>query len=92
MRFALKCIEIMLDRYVHAIAKDDRAAQLAAYKALFDELERGEAEKDELRAYKERTEAALTEFSSELSNYGGVPTNYYKQELRRLGLWREGGA
>lgn len=46
----------------------------------------------ELRAYKERTEAALTEFSSELSNYGVVPTNYYKQELRRLGLWRECGA
>lgn len=91
MRFALKCIESMLDRYEQAIAKDDRAA-LAAYEALFDELERGEAEKDELRAYKERTEAALREFTSELSNYGGVPTNYYREELRRLGLWREGGA
>lgn len=91
MRFALKCIESILDRYVHAVAKDGRAA-LAAYNALFDELERGEAEKDDLRAYKERTEAALTEFSSELSNYGGVPTNYYREELRRLGLWREGSA
>lgn len=90
MRFALKCIESLLDRYVQAEIRG--VDSLEAYKDLFAELELGEAEKDELRAYRDRTEAALREFTSELNNYDGVPTNYYKQELRRLGLWREGGA